>query len=91
MRLTQAELAAVLGVHEQTVYNWEAGRGISGKHRTRMNDIARVHNYPPLAPPRRRKAGKPSVVVHLPDGWKERAEREDTSGNQASEENARRS
>lgn len=82
MHVNQKQLASVLGVHPVTVARWVGGHRMSGKYRTRLNDIARVHNYPPLAPPRRRKAGKKQVVVHLPDGWKERAEREDNYGNQ---------
>lgn len=72
MSMTQRELASQLGVHIVTVAKWETGaRRLGGKYRVMLNDLARVHNYPPLAPPRK-KPKRPTITVSLPAGWRER-------------------
>lgn len=80
MGKTQRELADVIGAHPVTVARWETGWTINARHRTMLNDIARVHNYPPLAPARRKRKGRPEIVIHLPEGWRERIEGEVTDG-----------
>lgn len=76
MGKTQRELADQLGVHKVTVAKWETGaQRLQGKHRITLNDLARVYKYPPLAPPRK-KPKRPTILVSLPSGWKEREERE---------------
>lgn len=76
MKLSQRGLAEAIGVHYVSVARWETGESrISGRYRTLLNDLARVHNYPPLAP-QRKKGKRPVVVLHLPDGWVEKEDRE---------------
>jgi transcriptional regulator with XRE-family HTH domain len=76
MGMTQRELADHIGVHKITVAKWETGaRRLRGKYRVVLNDLARVHKYPPLAPPRK-KPKRPTVTLSLPAGWRERERRE---------------